>query len=147
LRNGRKPAILVKNHGKEYIMLIAVAADGQELNSKVSAKFETCKYLLIVETDTMSFEAIKNNGDSAELAQITAERDCEAVITGEFSVDTFNTLAEACITRYNGYGHTVRDALIWMDKNSLEYIRYADENDKCHGDHSGGECNCGEHDD
>jgi predicted Fe-Mo cluster-binding NifX family protein len=128
-------------------MLIAVAAEGQEMGSKVSKKFESCKYLLIVETDTLTYEAVQNSGDGGALAQIAVDRDCEAVITGEFSIETFDILAEACVTRYNGYGHTVKDALIWMDSNTLEYIRYADENDKCHGEHGGGECNCGEHDD
>jgi predicted Fe-Mo cluster-binding NifX family protein len=125
-------------------MLIAVSADGNRLSSAVSKNFETCRFLLIVETDTMAFDAEENGGDAALLAGRIVDRDCEAVITGAFTPEIFNTVADACITRYVAGGLTVADALDRMDKNTLEYIRYADENDTCHGDHSGGECNCGE---
>ncbi|SHI23384.1 Predicted Fe-Mo cluster-binding protein, NifX family [Sporobacter termitidis DSM 10068] len=125
-------------------MLIAVSADGQRLSSAVSQNFESCRFLLFVETDTMSYEAIEHGGDAAALADKIVGRDCEAVITGAFTPEIFNTIANACVTRYSGAGLTVAEALDRMDKNTLEYIRFADKDDACHGDHGGGECNCGE---
>lgn len=127
-------------------MLIAVSAEGRDLSSPVSPKFEFCRWLLLIETDSMTVEAIEAAGDSAALAGIIVERDCEAVITGSFTPEIFDTIANACITRYNGDGLSVKEAVERMDKNTLEYIRYADKDDTCHGDHSGGECNCGEDD-
>lgn len=127
-------------------MLIAVSAEGWELSSAVSEKFESCRWLLLIETDTMAIEAIENNGEGEALAEKIIDRDCEAVITGSFTPEVFNLIAGACITRYNGVGLTASEALERMDKNCLDYIRYADENDTCHGDHSGGVCNCGEDD-
>ena len=127
-------------------MLIAVSAEGQDLTSAVSQKFDSCRFLLLVETDNMTVSTVGNDGKGEPLAQIIAASDCEAVITGSFTPEVFNIIADACITRYNGGGMTVKEALDRMDKNALEYIRYADENDICHGDHSGGECSCGEDD-
>ena len=122
-------------------MLIAVTADGIDLAGAVSERFEICAYLLIVETDTMAVEAFPNEGADSLTDKIVA-RDCEAVITGSFTAETFNIIADACITRYSGGGLTAGEALARMDADTLEYIRYADENDTCHS--HGGDCDCGE---
>jgi predicted Fe-Mo cluster-binding NifX family protein len=127
-------------------MLVAVSADGKDLSGAVSEKFETCRYLLIVETDDMSFDVFKNAEDAESLAGTVVGRDCEAVITGSFTPEIFNIIADACITRYGAAGLSVRDSIERMDRNTLEYIRYANEDDTCHGEHGGGECNCGEDD-
>jgi predicted Fe-Mo cluster-binding NifX family protein len=129
-------------------MLIAVSAGGRETLSAVSKKFETCRWLLFVETDNMSIEAVRNDQEKGPeaLAKMVVERDCEAVITGSFTPDIFNIIADACITRYCGTGLTVKEAVERMDRDALDYIRYADENDTCHGEHSGAACDCGEDD-
>lgn len=124
-------------------MLIAVSADGKDLSGVVSEKFEESRYLLMIETDAMSCEAIEKKGDALALARIIVDRDCEAVITGSLTPEIFNVIADACVTRYKGGGLTVAEAVERMDKNALDYIRYSDEHGTCPGEHSGGECNCG----
>jgi predicted Fe-Mo cluster-binding NifX family protein len=128
-------------------MLIAVSAGGREPVSAVK-KFGTCRWLLFIETDDMTIDAVKNDAgaeaDAEALARMVVERDCEAVITASFTPEIFNIIADACITRYDGTGLSVREAIDRMNGNTLDYIRYADKDDTCHGDHSGGECNCGE---
>jgi predicted Fe-Mo cluster-binding NifX family protein len=128
-------------------MLIAVSAGGREPVSAVK-KFGTCRWLLFIETDDMTIDAVKNDAgaeaDAEALAGMVVERDCEAVITASFTPEIFNIIADACITRYDGTGLSVREAIDRMNGNTLDYIRYADKDDTCHGDHSGGECNCGE---
>ncbi|NLT14010.1 MAG: hypothetical protein GXY05_06665 [Clostridiales bacterium] len=126
-------------------MLIAVSAGGRELLSAVK-KFETCRWLLFIETDHMAIDAVRNETGAEALAEMVVQRDCEAVITASLTPDIFNMIADACITRYSGKGLSVKDAIARMDTNTLEYIRYADKDDTCHGDHSGGACNCGEDD-
>jgi predicted Fe-Mo cluster-binding NifX family protein len=133
-------------------MLIAVSADGRELSSAVSEHFEDCRWLLFLETDDDSgkvlrtVDTIKHSGPSEGMliAGQIIERDCEAVITGTLTPKIFEKLAGSGITRYCGWGLSVGDAILSMNANTLPYIRFADENDTCHGDHSGGECNCGE---
>lgn len=124
-------------------MLIAVSADGKDLSGAVSERFEECRYLLMIETDAMSCEAIEKTGDALALARTIVDRDCEAVITGSLTPEIFNVIADACVTRYQGGGLTAAEALDRMEKNDLDYIRYADEHGVCPGEHSGGECNCG----
>jgi predicted Fe-Mo cluster-binding NifX family protein len=126
-------------------MLIAITADGKDLSGAVSEQFETCLYLLLVETESGTVEAVASDG-ADRLADIMIERDCEAVITGSFTPEIFNVIADACITRYCGGGLTAGEALARMEDDALEYIRYADGDDSCHGDHGGGECRCGEDD-
>lgn len=122
-------------------MLIAVTADTPALDGAVSATFEDCAYLLIVETDDATFTAYKNDGADA-LADRIIDADCEAVITGSFQPETFNKIADAMITRYNGHGNTVAEALEKMDRNVLEYIRFATPEETCNSGQ--GECSCGE---
>lgn len=126
-------------------MLIAVSTEGLEITSAVSEKFEECHYLLFVETDDMTVNAIENTDHGISLAEKAAQRDVEAVITGEFTLETFNVLADACITRYKGFGYSAEEAIRRMDENTLTYIRSADNDNACQSDH-GEACNCGEHD-
>ncbi|MEA3414771.1 MAG: NifB/NifX family molybdenum-iron cluster-binding protein [Thermodesulfobacteriota bacterium] len=46
-------------------MKIAVSADSPDLNAKVGSRFGNSKYFIIVDQDTMDFEAIANPGASA----------------------------------------------------------------------------------
>ena len=126
-------------------MLIAVSTDGRDLKSAVSKKFESCRFLLVVETDTMRFEVFENSDNPKSLTDEIIKYDCEAVITGKFAPETFNALADACITRYDGNGLTAAAALDRMDKNTLGYIKNADGSDTCqsHGEQT---CDCDEHD-
>ena len=69
------------------MMNIAVACDGRGLSDLVSEHFASCKYLLVVDMDTMSVKAIENiyDKEGTELARIVNEHSCEAVITGQFN--------------------------------------------------------------
>ena len=132
-------------------MLIAVAADGRELNTPVSEKFSICGYLLFVETDSMLFEAVKNNGDSTDekLAEMIVNRNCEAVIMGEIPPRAFAMLANEGVTRYSGVGLDVKTALQRMNENALEYICSVDgseafEHHSCGGDHEQCDGSCDE---
>lgn len=139
---------LDENNDWRLFMLIAVSAGGRELLSAVSKRFETCRWLLFVETDDMTIDAVRKTEDilPETLAKMIAERDCEAVITGSFTPEIFNIIADACVTRYRGTGLAVKEAIARMENNTLEYIRNADGIDTCQSDHGGGECDCGEHD-
>ena len=116
-------------------MNIAVAADGESLESQVSEKFELCSNILIVNIDDLTVTVIKNDellGTSPEenLARKVLEYNCEAVITGDINQTSFNILADAQITRYFGAGHSVKDAIELSEKRLLKYIK-----EECTGDH------------
>ncbi|MDR3540893.1 MAG: NifB/NifX family molybdenum-iron cluster-binding protein [Desulfosporosinus sp.] len=109
-------------------MNIAVAADGKSLESQVSERFELCSYMLIVNMDDLTVNAINKDellGTSLEenLAQKVLEYNCEAVITGNINLTAFNILTDAYVTRYYGAGHSVKDALELSEKQLLKLIK------------------------
>ena len=119
-------------------MYLAMAMDGKNLDSDVSQRFEACKYLLLVETDDLSIKVIENKAElSAEsLAEKIIAAACEGVITGLFDQpEAFDILADACITRYLGTGHSGKAALDLMKKRELKLIRNIEGTDQCDGDH------------
>lgn len=130
-------------------MKIAVAADGNTLESIVADQYEQSAYLLVVETDDLSFEVYPNEerGLNAELGvtQKLLKRNCEALISGSIEQANFDPLADAQVTRYYGAGYSVRDALRMMETNQLQLIRdYKGGQGMAH-EHHDGTCNCGNH--
>ncbi|OBR90127.1 MULTISPECIES: NifB/NifX family molybdenum-iron cluster-binding protein [Clostridium] len=121
-------------------MNIAVAAEGEDLNSIVSDKFEKCLYLLIVNMNDLSIKAIKNEErckglSQKNLADEILKYDCEALITGDIQLMAFDILADAGVTRFFGAGYSVEKALELMDKRSLTLIRNCNGTDSCSGNH------------
>lgn len=115
-------------------MNIGITVDGENLNSKVSDKFNTCSYLLIVNIDDQLIGKIprikrttvlKSRGEDSgyQLTQKLITYDCEAVITGRLEPAEFELIADACITRYYGAGHQASAALEKMEKRELNMIR------------------------
>lgn len=112
-------------------MNIAVAAEGESLESEVSEEFSQCLYLLIVHMDDLTTTIIKTEETSPEyLARKVLEFNCEAVITGEIDQASFNIIADAQVTRYFGAGHSVKDALELSEKGLLKLIK-----DECSNHH------------
>ncbi|WP_027398329.1 NifB/NifX family molybdenum-iron cluster-binding protein [Anaerovorax odorimutans] len=118
-------------------MKIAVSTNGNSLKSQVSEKLESCKYLLIVNMDDLSFVSIENSDDNTgeKLANEVLKYDCEAIITGELKPSEFDILADACVTRYIGVGYSADTALDLMDKRILKLIRNYEGTDECDGSH------------
>jgi predicted Fe-Mo cluster-binding NifX family protein len=118
-------------------MYIAVAADGADFESNVSKEFKNCKYLLIINMPDMTIEAIENtdNISGDDLARKIVESKCELVITEELELSEFDILADEGVTRFFGYGNSVRAAINMMSINMLKLIRTYDGSDTCGGDH------------
>lgn len=118
-------------------MFIAVAADEQSMDSPVSEKFTSCRYLLIVDMDNMEFKTWENKNDprGETMAHKITEYDCEAIITGDLTPQAFEIIAGDCVTRYDGRGHTVKNALVLMQQRELKLIRNPEGTDVCVNDH------------
>lgn len=121
-------------------MFIAVAADDQSLESLVSEEFISCKYLLIVNMENMKFKAIENKDDplGEAMSHKITEYNCEAIITGKLTPQAFDIIAGDCVTRYDGHGHTVKDALGLMDQDALKLIRNPEGTDECWNEYGEG---------
>lgn len=118
-------------------MKIAVAADGQSLNSHVAEEFTTCEYLLVVNMEDLNVVAVENPGDAAgvKLASEVINYGCEGIISGKLKPEAFDLLVKACVTRFFGAGYSVQRALVLMEKNALKLIKNYQGTDVCEGAH------------
>ncbi|NLW91552.1 MAG: hypothetical protein GXY34_08130 [Syntrophomonadaceae bacterium] len=130
-------------------MIIALASKGVDLDAPIAEEFEKSPYLLMVETDNMSYEVFQNpeleDGLGLAMAEKVVASDCEAVISGTIEAEAFEVLSEAQVTRYYGANIAGRKALDMMQAYELDYIRVPNGEMWEPHDHSQGTCNCGEH--
>ena len=98
-------------------MKIAISAVRGHLDASVDPRFGRCAYFLIVDTDTMAFEAIENaaataaGGAGIQAAQTVANAGAKAVVTGNVGPNAFQTLSSLGLKIYTGASGTVRQAV------------------------------------
>ena len=89
----------------------------RSLDAQVDPRFGRCKYFIIVKTDTLEFEAVKNpnmdamGGAGIQSGQIMADRQVKAVVTGNVGPNAFQTLNAAGIFVITGASGNVRQAI------------------------------------
>jgi predicted Fe-Mo cluster-binding NifX family protein len=100
-------------------MKIAVSSTGKSIESNVSDVFGRCPYFIIAEIKNQKIEkteAIKNestdqtSGAGISTAQLMAEKDVNAVITGNVGPRALDVLKQFNIEIYFGEG-TTKDVL------------------------------------
>ncbi|MDH5791878.1 MAG: NifB/NifX family molybdenum-iron cluster-binding protein [Candidatus Bathyarchaeota archaeon] len=88
-------------------------------------RFGRSPYHLIVETDTMAFEAAPNasmnapSGAGIGAAQAVAQRGVEAVLTGNLGPNATTVLSQAGIKMYTGAAGSVRQAVEALKSGEL----------------------------
>ena len=98
-------------------MKIAVSSTGPELAAPLDPRLGRCEYLLIVDADTMEFEAIENEnktrggGAGIQTARTIAERGATVVLTGNCGPNAHETLTAAGVQVITGMAGSVQDAL------------------------------------
>lgn len=127
-------------------MKIAIAADGCDMESKVTAKFADACWLSIVEMDRQRIcEKVRRGNQDAEneeFAKIIVDRNCESVICGEIERKPFEILAAAGVTRSLGAGLTIPDAI--KRENILDLITNYIGGAGCDSEsHYSETCSCG----
>ncbi len=98
-------------------MKIAVTSTGPTLEDQVEMRFGRCACFLIIDPDTLEFEAIPNpntavgGGAGIQSAQLMANRDVSAVLTGNCGPNAFQTFGAAGIQVITGVSGQVRQAV------------------------------------
>lgn len=98
-------------------MKIAVASQGPDLDARLDQRFGRCPYVLIVETDDLTFEAVKNpyvdesGGVGSRLAALIAKHGAKAVVATECGPHAQDALRAAGIALVTGRAQTVREAV------------------------------------
>ena len=99
-------------------MKIAITSKGTELDSEVEPRFGRAPYFLIVDSDTMEFEAVDNasnvnafKGAGIQAAAAVGEKGARVVLTGFCGPNAFKVLNAAGIKVANDVTGKVRDAV------------------------------------
>ena len=98
-------------------MKICVTSTGPSLDAPVDPRFGRCQYFVIVDTETMEYEAMQNpsigasGGAGIQAAQTVAGKGVSAVVTGNLGPNATQTLTAAGITMVTGASGTVRNAV------------------------------------
>lgn len=104
-------------------MKICVTATSGSLDSLVDPRFGRCLYFVIVDSDTMEFEALPNvgaaGGAGIQAAQTVANKGVKVVITGNVGPNAYQVLSAAGIDIITGAFGTVREVVERFKKGEL----------------------------
>jgi predicted Fe-Mo cluster-binding NifX family protein len=107
-------------------MKICVSSTSNTLESPIDPRFGRCAYLIVVDSETMQFEAIPNmaagatGGAGIQAAQTVANRGVKTVITGNVGINAFDALSAAGIEIMTGaFSGTVRQVVERFLKGEL----------------------------
>jgi predicted Fe-Mo cluster-binding NifX family protein len=109
-------------------MKVAISATGVSLDAEVDPRFGRCSYFVIIDPDTMEFEAIDNTGVRASegagitAAQLLSNKDVRAVLTGNCGPNAFQVLSTAGIEVITGVSGVLRDAVAAYKSGGLKAI-------------------------
>ncbi|MEA1944208.1 MAG: NifB/NifX family molybdenum-iron cluster-binding protein, partial [Euryarchaeota archaeon] len=98
-------------------MKICVTSTGPTIDAPVDPRFGRCQYFVIVDSETMAYEAMPNpsigapSGAGIQAAQSVANTGAQVVITGTVGPNATATLGAAGIRMVTGASGTVRDAV------------------------------------
>lgn len=107
-------------------MKIAVTTQGPNLDDKVDPRFGRCAYFLVVDTETMTAEAVENanvnagGGAGIQSAQLIADRGVSHVLTGNCGPNAYRTLEAAEIKIIVGVSGIAREAVEKFKSGDLD---------------------------
>jgi predicted Fe-Mo cluster-binding NifX family protein len=112
-------------------MKIAISAQGDNLSAQIDPRFGRTKYFILVDPDTMKFEAIVNDamnsvhGAGTQAGQLMSANNVTTLITGHVGPNAYITLQAANIKIYHGDNQTVAQAIEQFKANQLPEVTEA----------------------
>ena len=113
-------------------MKIAITAKGPGLNDPVDPRFGRAAFVLIVESDTMEYEALDNNenvnafkGAGIQAATMIHNHGAQVLLTGYCGPKAFQTLEAAGIKVVSDVAGTVTEAVKTFKAGNLKFTTAA----------------------
>ena len=110
-------------------MKLCVTSTGQHLDDRVDPRFGRSQYFMIVDSDSLQFEAIQNpafssgGGAGIQAAQAVANKGAEVVLTGNVGPNAFNTLQAAGLKIIVGLvDTTVKEAIEGFKAGQFQHV-------------------------
>ncbi|MCD4743843.1 MAG: NifB/NifX family molybdenum-iron cluster-binding protein [Desulfobacteraceae bacterium] len=114
-------------------MKIALTSQGKDLDSDMDPKFGRAAYILIVDTETLEFEALDNSenvnsfrGAGTQAAAMVGNSGAKVLLTGHCGPNAFKTLDAAGVKVVNDVMGTVRSAVKEFDYDKATFAQGAD---------------------
>ena len=105
---------------------IAVSATSGSLDAQIDPRFGRCPYFVLVDSETMKFEAVPNiassqmSGAGIQAAQTLANKGINVVLTGSVGPNAFQTLSSSGINIITSVLGTVREAVEKFKSGGLQ---------------------------
>ena len=112
-------------------MKIAISASGPTLDDNVDPRFGRCRYFIILNPETMEFEAVDNlsamssGGAGISAAQVIANRGVDVLMTGNCGPNAYQVLSPAGIQVITGVSQKVRDVVAGYKRGSYTAVQKA----------------------
>jgi predicted Fe-Mo cluster-binding NifX family protein len=110
-------------------MKIAIPASSDKLEANLDPRFGRCQYFLVVDSDSMDFNAIPNDsinaahGAGIQAAQIIANMGVDVVITGNVGPNAFNVLFASGIKIVTGASGSIKDVIEKFKSGQLKEVK------------------------
>ena len=109
-------------------MKIAITATNTDINQAFNPRFGRCDYFILVDTETLDWEALANpaanatGGAGPQAVKFIADRGAEAVISGRYGPSAFTALNAAGIKAYIANNGSVKDVLESFQADKLNGV-------------------------
>ena len=110
-------------------MKIVISTTAPDLDSAVDPRFGRCAFLLVVDTETLQWDAVTNaaalasGGAGIQAAQFAVNQKAGAVISGDFGPNAYNALNAAGVPMYLfGSGGTAREMVARFKSGQLRQV-------------------------
>ena len=118
-------------------MKIALTSTGKALTSDMDPRFGRCAYFIVVDPDSMLFEAFKNEnkdlsgGAGIQSATFITSKNIDAIVTGSCGPNALGVLSATGIDLYTGEsGKTVMDAIERFKSGRLLVSKMEDDSNQ-----------------
>jgi len=107
-------------------MIVAVSSAGQLLDDRVHTLFGRCDFFLIVDSETLEYEAVQNEfggaptGAGTACAQVVFDKKAQVLISGQVGPNAHEVLSQSGVVIYlSPPGLSVREAVLRYNEGAL----------------------------